>query len=68
MKTNTLITLTKKSATKNSDDLNNYYIFCNKCNTLLGFEFKNIQNEDEDENNKNEYNYYLLKKKYKRKK
>ena len=65
MKTNTLITLTKKSATKISDDLNNYYLFCNKCNTLLGFELKNIKNEDEDDNNKNnvnEYNYYLLKK------
>ena len=65
MKTNTLITLTKKSTTKNLDDLNNYYIYCNKCNSLLGFVLKNIQNEAEDENNKNnnkEYNYYLLKK------
>ena len=64
MKTNSLITLTKKSATKNLDDLNNYYIFCNKCNTLLGFELKNIQNEDIDidEKNINEFNYYLLKK------
>ena len=62
MKTNTLITLTKKSTTINTDDLNNYYIFCNKCNTLLGFELKNIKNEDEDEKNIKEYNYYLLKK------
>jgi len=65
VKTNTLITLSKKSITKNSEDLNNYYLFCNKCNTLLGFELKNIKNEDEEDNNKdniNKINYYLLKK------
>ena len=64
VKTNTLITLTKKSITR-TEDSNNYYIFCNKCNTLLGFNLKNIPIEDEDIiNDKSfyEYNYYLLKK------
>lgn len=63
VKTNTLITLTKKSMTR-TENTNNYYIFCNKCNTILGFELKNIINEEDENNNRNfsEYNIYLLKK------
>ena len=48
-----------------TEDSNNYYIYCGKCNTLLGCELKNIPDEDEPEINNNsiyEYNYYLLKK------
>jgi hypothetical protein len=71
VKTNTLITLTKKSMTK-AEDSNNYYIFCNKCNTILGFELKHIANEkDENENDNkdsNEYNCYFLKKNIKERK
>ena len=71
VKTNTLITLTKKSMT-NTEDSNNYYIFCNKCNTILGFELKHITNEkDENENDNkdsNEYNCYFLKKNIKERK
>ena len=62
VKTNTLISLTKKSMTKAEDlNSNNYYIFCNKCNNLLGFEIKNTINE-KDENNNEDYHCYLLKK------
>ena len=62
VKTNTLISLTKKSMTKAEDlNSNNYYIFCNKCNNLLGFEIKNTINE-KDENNNEDCNCYLLKK------
>ena len=47
-----------------TDDINSY-IFCNKCNTILGFELKSFK---DDENKKynikipSEVNYYLLKK------
>ena len=68
-KTNNLINLSRKSM-NTTDDINNY-IFCNKCNTILGLELKSFK----DDENKNynikipsEVNYYLLKKKYKRKK
>jgi len=44
-----------------SEDSNNYYIFCNKCNTLLGFELKN-KNSEKEENNNEEIHCYLLKK------
>ena len=40
---------------------NNYYIFCNKCNNLLGFEIKYKINE-KDENDNEDKNCYLLKK------
>ena len=48
-----------------TEDSYNYYIFCGKCNTLIGFEMKNIPEEDGEEINDKtiyEYNYYLLKK------
>ena len=62
VKTNTLISLTKKSMAKTEDlNSNNYYIFCNKCNNLLGFEINNKINE-KDENNNEDYHCYLLKK------
>jgi hypothetical protein len=67
VKNNTLITLTKKSITR-KDDSNNY-IFCNKCNTILGFELKNTENDDKESNNKlQETNFYLLKKNIKERK
>ena len=62
-KTNNLINLSRKSM-NTTDDINNY-IFCNKCNTILGFELKSFK---DDENKKynikipSEVNYYLLKK------
>jgi hypothetical protein len=54
-----------------TEDSNNYYIYCGKCNTLLGCELKNIPDEVEPEINNNsiyEYNYYLLKKNIKERK
>ena len=63
VKTNTLVTIIKKSPTIRQEDGNNYYIFCNKCNTILGFELKHLINEkDENTKSSNEYNCYLLKK------
>ena len=62
-KTNNLINLSRKSM-NTTDDINSY-IFCNKCNTILGFELKSFK---DDENKKynikipSEVNYYLLKK------
>ena len=63
LKTNTLITITKKTIAKN-DDLYNNYIFCNKCNTIIGFELKHIDNENKDNSysTSNDFYYYLLKK------
>ena len=62
IKTNTLISLTKKSITKIEElNSNNYYIFCNKCSNLLGFEIKNKINE-KDEYSNEDYYCYLLKK------
>lgn len=61
-KTNTLMTITKKSVSR-PDDSNNY-IFCNKCKIILGFELKNTVDDENDYYNRNnkESDYYLLKK------
>ena len=61
MKTNSLISLTKKQTTKLEDSYN-YYIFCNKCDTLLGFELKNKKNGGEDDNNNEDLYFYFIKK------
>ena len=67
VKTNTLITLGKKSMTMTADA--NNYIFCNKCNTILGFELKYLYNgESETYNKLNETYFYLLKKNIKERK
>ena len=67
VKTNNLITLTKKP-TNRSNDSNNY-IFCNRCETILGFELKYYQNRENDNiKNQNENNTYLLKKNIKERK
>ena len=68
VKTNTLITLTRKSLTRTEDS--NNYIFCRKCNTILGFELKHQKNEDKETYNgpPNEIYYYLLKKNIKERK
>jgi hypothetical protein len=59
-RTNTLMTITKKTITK--DDSNNY-IYCNQCNIILGFEYKNSDDKDDDDNKSNKENiFYLLKK------
>jgi hypothetical protein len=56
------MTITKNSLSR-PDDSNNY-IFCNKCNIILGFELKNIVDDENDYYNRNnkESDYYLLKK------
>ena len=67
VKTNNLITLSKKPTNK-SNDFNNY-IFCNRCETILGFELKYYQNRENDNiKNQNENNTYLLKKNIKERK
>ena len=67
VKTNNLITLSKKP-TNRSNDSNNY-IFCNRCETILGFELKYYQNRENDSiKNQNENNTYLLKKNIKERK
>ena len=67
IKTNTLITLTKKPITKEGET--NNYIFCNKCNTILGFELKYLENDENVSYDKlQEINYYLLKKNIKERK
>ena len=67
MKTNNIITLSKKP-TNRSNDSNNY-IFCNRCETILGFELKYYQNRENDNiKNQNENNTYLLKKNIKERK
>ena len=67
MKTNSLITLSKKPNNK-PNDFNNY-IFCNRCDSILGFELKFIQGKD-NANSKNidDNNSYLLKKNIKERK
>jgi hypothetical protein len=68
VKTNTLITLTKKSLTRTEDS--NNYIFCYRCNTILGFEFNHLKNDDKETYNSssNEIYCYLLKKNIKERK
>jgi len=71
IKTNSSITLSKKSM-KRIDDSNNY-IFCNNCNSLLGFEQKYYNDEENEQKTYNikipkEINYYLLKKNIKERK
>ena len=60
-RTNTLMTITKKTVTK---DESNNYIYCNKCNIILGFELKSSDDNDDDyyNNNNKENIFYLLKK------
>ena len=67
VRTNTLITLSKKPINKSNDS--NNYIFCNRCDTILGFELKYFQNK-QNHNNKstNDNNTYLLKKNIKERK
>lgn len=65
IRTNSSITLTKKSM-KRIDD-SNYYIFCNNCNALLGFDLKYFKDEEIEQKTYDikipkEINYYLLKK------
>jgi len=71
IKTNTSITLSKKSM-KKIDDSNNY-IFCNNCNALLGFDLKYFKDEENEQKTYNikipkEINYYLMKKNIKERK
>ena len=67
VKTNNLITLSKKPTNKSNDS--NNYIFCNRCETILGFELKYYQNrENNNIKNQNENNTYLLKKNIKERK
>ena len=67
VKTNNLITLSKKPTNKSNDS--NNYIFCNRCETILGFELKYYQNRENDNiKNQNENNIYLLKKNIKERK
>ena len=68
VKTNTLITLTKKSLTRTEDS--NNYIFCYRCNTILGFELNHLKNNDKETYNSssNEIYCYLLKKNIKERK
>jgi hypothetical protein len=65
VKTNSLISLSKKPSNK-SNDTNNY-IFCNRCESILGFELKYYQNKENSKNN-NDNNSYLLKKNIKERK
>ena len=71
IRTNSSITLTKKSM-KRIDDSNNY-IFCNNCNALLGFDLKYFKDEENEQKPYDikipkEINYYLLKKNLKERK
>jgi hypothetical protein len=71
IRTNSSITLTKKSM-KRIDD-SNYYIFCNNCNALLGFDLKYFKDEENEQKTydikiQKEINYYLLKKNLKERK
>ena len=68
VKTNTLITLTKKSLTRTEDS--NNYIFCYRCNTILGFELNHLKTNDKETYNSssNEIYCYLLKKNIKERK
>ena len=58
-KTNSLITITRKTVTK---DESNNYIYCNKCNIILGFELKKSDDDMDNDDNKNNNIFYLLKK------
>jgi len=67
VKTNNLISLSKKPVNKSGDT--NSYIFCNRCDSILGFELKYYQNkENSNSNNAHEINSYLLKKNIKERK
>ena len=67
IKTNSLITLSKNASNK-GDDSNNY-IFCNKCDSILGFELKYNINKDSSNNKNNNENFsYLIKKNIKERK
>ena len=67
MKTNSLINLSKKPINKSNDS--NNYIFCSRCDTILGFELKYYQSKEGLNNkNANENNSYLLKKNIKERK
>ena len=67
MKASTLITLSKKPINKSNDS--NNYIFCSRCDSILGFELKFFQNkENSNSKNINDNNSYLLKKNIKERK
>ena len=67
MKASTLITLSKKPINKSNDS--NNYIFCSRCDSILGFELKYFQNkENYNSKNINDDNSYLLKKNIKERK
>jgi len=67
MKTSSLISLSKKPINKSNDS--NNYIFCNRCDTILGFELKYYQSKEIINNkNANDNNAYLLKKNIKERK
>ena len=67
IKTNSLITLSKNASNK-GDDSNNYF-FCNKCDSILGFELKYNINKDSSNNKNNNENFsYLIKKNIKERK
>ena len=67
MKTNSLISLSKKPVNKSNDS--NNYIFCNRCDIILGFELKYYQTKENINNkNINDNNTYLLKKNIKERK
>ena len=67
MKASTLITLSKKPINKPNDS--NNYIFCSRCDSILGFELKYFQNkENSNSKNINDDNSYLLKKNIKERK
>ena len=67
MKTNSLISLSKKPVNKSNDS--NNYIFCNRCDIILGFELKYYQTKENINNkNTNDNNTYLLKKNVKERK
>jgi len=65
--------LSKSTISRTEDSNSNNYIFCKKCNNLLGFEY--IKNDEEENKNytynyttPNESNFYLLKKNIKERK
>ena len=67
MKTNSLISLSKKPVNISNDS--NNYIFCNRCDIILGFELKYYQTKENINNkNTNDNNTYLLKKNIKERK
>ena len=67
VKASTLITLSKKPINKSNDS--NNYIFCSRCDSILGFELKFFQNkENSNSKNINDNNSYLLKKNIKERK